>query len=84
MTNWSWRTQQWSGCYWGKPSVNRKHCCCPRASPNEPRGTGEFGSGAGTDAVVFRNVWRVKLSNGEERDVSRDRARQLKEAMGIE
>jgi two-component system LytT family response regulator len=32
----------------------------------------------------FSGTWRVKLSNGEERDVSRDRARQLKEAMGIE
>ena len=32
----------------------------------------------------FSGTWRVKLANGEERDVSRDRARQLKEAMGIE
>jgi DNA-binding LytR/AlgR family response regulator len=32
----------------------------------------------------FSGTWRVKLSSGEERDVSRDRARQLKEAMGIE
>ena len=32
----------------------------------------------------FSGTWRVKLSNGEERDVSRERARQLKEAMGIE
>ena len=31
----------------------------------------------------FSGTWRVKLSTGEERDVSRDRARQLKEAMGI-
>ena len=32
----------------------------------------------------FSGTWRVKLSNGEDRDVSRERARQLKEAMGIE
>jgi len=32
----------------------------------------------------FSGTWRVKLANGEERDVSRERARQLKEAMGIE
>lgn len=32
----------------------------------------------------FSGTWRVKLVNGEERDVSRERARQLKEAMGIE
>jgi DNA-binding LytR/AlgR family response regulator len=32
----------------------------------------------------FSGTWRVKLTNGEERDVSRERARQLKEAMGIE
>ena len=32
----------------------------------------------------FFGTWRVKLMNGEERDVSRERARQLKEAMGIE
>ena len=32
----------------------------------------------------FSGTWRVKLANNEERDVSRDRARQLKEAMGIE
>lgn len=32
----------------------------------------------------FSGTWRVKLMNGEERDVSRERARQLKEAMGIE
>lgn len=32
----------------------------------------------------FSGTWRVKLNNGEERDVSRERARQLKEAMGIE
>jgi DNA-binding LytR/AlgR family response regulator len=30
----------------------------------------------------FSGTWRVKLSNGEERDVSRDRAKQLREAMG--
>jgi DNA-binding LytR/AlgR family response regulator len=32
----------------------------------------------------FSGTWRVKLTNGEERDVSRERARQLKEAMGVE
>jgi DNA-binding LytR/AlgR family response regulator len=32
----------------------------------------------------FSGTWRVKLTNGEERDVSRERAKQLKEAMGIE
>ena len=32
----------------------------------------------------FSGTWRVKLMNGEERDVSRERAKQLKEAMGIE
>jgi len=32
----------------------------------------------------FSGTWRVKLSNGEERDVSRERARNLKEAMGLE
>lgn len=32
----------------------------------------------------FSGTWRVKLANGEERDVSRERARQLKEAMGAE
>jgi DNA-binding LytR/AlgR family response regulator len=32
----------------------------------------------------FSGTWRVKLTNGEERDVSRERSRQLKEAMGIE
>jgi DNA-binding LytR/AlgR family response regulator len=32
----------------------------------------------------FSGTWRVKLANGDERDVSRERARQLKEAMGIE
>jgi len=32
----------------------------------------------------FSGTWRVKLSNGEERDVSRERAKQLKEAMGVE
>jgi two-component system LytT family response regulator len=32
----------------------------------------------------FSGTWRVKLSNGEERDVSRERARQLKQAMGVE
>jgi two-component system LytT family response regulator len=31
----------------------------------------------------FSGTWRVKLANGEERDVSRDRAKQLREAMGI-
>ncbi len=32
----------------------------------------------------FSGTWRVKLANGEERDVSRERARHLKEAMGVE
>jgi two-component system LytT family response regulator len=32
----------------------------------------------------FSGTWHVKLANGEERDVSRERAKQLKEAMGIE
>ena len=32
----------------------------------------------------FSGTWRVKLTNGEERDVSRERSRQLKEAMGVE
>ena len=32
----------------------------------------------------FSGTWKVRLSNGDERDVSRERARQLKEAMGIE
>jgi len=32
----------------------------------------------------FSGTWRVKLVNGEERDVSRERARQLKDAMGVE
>ena len=32
----------------------------------------------------FSGTWRVKLTNGEQRDVSRERARQLKEAVGIE
>lgn len=32
----------------------------------------------------FSGTWRVKLANGEERDVSRERAKQLREAMGIE
>lgn len=31
----------------------------------------------------FSGTWRVKLANGEERDVSRDRAKQLREAIGI-
>lgn len=35
-------------------------------------------------APYFSGTWRVKLANGEERDVSRERARQLKEAMGVE
>jgi len=30
----------------------------------------------------FSGTWRVKLANGEECDVSRDRAKQLREAMG--
>lgn len=32
----------------------------------------------------FSGTWRVRLANGEERDVSRERAKPLKEAMGIE
>lgn len=36
------------------------------------------------ELVPFSGTWRVKLSNGEERDVSRERARQLKQAMGVE
>ncbi|MDP9169773.1 MAG: response regulator [Acidobacteriota bacterium] len=32
----------------------------------------------------FSGTWRVKLANGEERDVSRERAKQLKQAMGVE
>jgi two-component system LytT family response regulator len=32
----------------------------------------------------FSGTWRVRLANGEERDVSRERAKQLKQAMGIE
>ena len=32
----------------------------------------------------FSGTWRVKLGNGEERDVSRERAKVLKEAMGVE
>jgi len=35
-------------------------------------------------APFFSGTWKVKLANGEERDVSRERARQLKEAMGVE
>jgi two-component system LytT family response regulator len=35
-------------------------------------------------APYFSGTWRVKLANGEERDVSRERAKQLKEAMGVE
>jgi two-component system LytT family response regulator len=35
-------------------------------------------------APYFSGTWRLKLANGEERDVSRERARQLKEAMGVE
>lgn len=35
-------------------------------------------------APYFSGTWRVKLSNGEERDVSRERAKQLKEAMGVD
>jgi two-component system, LytTR family, response regulator len=34
-------------------------------------------------APYFSGTWRVKLANGEERDVSRERAKQLKEAMGV-
>ena len=32
----------------------------------------------------FSGTWRVKLANGEERDVSRERARQLRDAMDVE
>ncbi len=32
----------------------------------------------------FSGTWRVKLANGEERDVSRERAKALKEAMGVD
>ncbi len=32
----------------------------------------------------FSGTWRVKLANGEERDVSREKARALKEAIGVE
>lgn len=32
----------------------------------------------------FSGTWRVKLVNGEERDVSRERAKALKEAMGVD
>jgi two-component system, LytTR family, response regulator len=35
-------------------------------------------------APYFSGTWRVKLTNGEERDVSRERAKQLKEAMGLD
>jgi two-component system, LytTR family, response regulator len=35
-------------------------------------------------APYFSGTWRVKLANGEERDVSRERAKQLKDAMGVE
>ena len=35
-------------------------------------------------APYFSGTWRVKLANGEERDVSRERAKRLKEAMGVE
>ena len=35
-------------------------------------------------APYFSGTWRVKLANGEERDVSRERAKQLKEAMGVD
>jgi two-component system LytT family response regulator len=35
-------------------------------------------------APYFSGTWRVKLANGEERDVSRERAKHLKEAMGVE
>ncbi len=35
-------------------------------------------------APYFSGTWRVRLANGEERDVSRERAKQLKEAMGVE
>lgn len=32
----------------------------------------------------FSGTWRVKLANGEERDVSRERAKDLKAAMGLD
>ena len=32
----------------------------------------------------FSGTWRVRLANGEERDVSRERAKRLKQAMGVE
>lgn len=32
----------------------------------------------------FSGTWRVKLAGGEERDVSRERAKTLKESMGVE
>jgi two-component system LytT family response regulator len=35
-------------------------------------------------APYFSGTWKVKLANGEERDVTRERAKQLKEAMGVE
>ncbi len=35
-------------------------------------------------APYFSGTWRVKLANGEERDVSRERAKQLKDAMGVD
>jgi two-component system LytT family response regulator len=35
-------------------------------------------------APSFSGTWRVKLTNGEERDVSRERAKLLKEAMGVD
>jgi len=35
-------------------------------------------------APYFSGTWRVKLANGEERDVSRERAKQLKEAIGLD
>lgn len=35
-------------------------------------------------APYFSGTWKVKLANGDERDVSRERAKSLKEAMGVE
>lgn len=35
-------------------------------------------------APYFSGTWKVKLANGEERDVSRERAKSLKKAMGVE
>ncbi len=35
-------------------------------------------------APYFSGTWKVKLANGEERDVSRERAKRLKEAMGVD